>query len=118
MYEKQAQSRSSLICRSSTILIEVVQYPYLTISFFFFLNDRPPPEISPFPLPPPFPSSRKLPFLPPVFSVTPFPPPLPPTRPAAVIQPGHKSVATSMRESMPVPNDAPEAEDNLKTRTE
>src|SRR5882724_7175324 len=39
-------------------------------------------------------------------------------RPAMMIQPGHKSVSNIMRESMPLPNDAPEAEDNLKTRTE
>jgi len=37
---------------------------------------------------------------------------------AVMIQPDHKSVANSIRESMPVPNDAPGSEDDLKTRTE
>src|SRR5256885_12282484 len=37
---------------------------------------------------------------------------------AIMIQPHQKSVSNAMRESMPVPNDAPEAEDALKARTE
>jgi hypothetical protein len=37
---------------------------------------------------------------------------------AVMIQPNPKSVASTIRESMPVPNDAPEAENDLRTRTE
>jgi len=37
---------------------------------------------------------------------------------AVMIQPRHRSVANSIPESMPVPNDAPDAENDLKTRTE